>query len=367
MQAAAELCTSRGIPVEATPFDLTYGELDLKVQVDAQAGAKPDVVLQGLNQLIPLDSNDFVVDLTPLANGDELVNDDTIPVLEAGRINGKQLIVPWGISIPAVFVNTDIAASAGVDLDSLVSWDAIEDASAAIAESADNVYGIAFPLQEGWVPLQYLLTAGTELIDGDNAPVFNDDAGDLAIEHINRLYSSGGAFPGDESASREAFASGEVGLFIASSSFIQQFADTSFEWTTVPFPPVEEGGDVVTGAGGAGLAIFADPDRQAAAWEVVKCALDAEILATYAVETIGYLPVRSDIESSLEPGLLDSAPYAAPWSQFGLAGPWLNFPGDDGPRALARFNEAWVEATQQSSNPTAVMDAAAAEIAGLLP
>jgi ABC-type glycerol-3-phosphate transport system substrate-binding protein len=156
-------------------------------------------------------------------------------------------------------------------------------------------------------------------------------------------------------------------MFIGSSAFIQQFADTSFEWTTVPFPPVEEGGEVVTAAGGAGVAIFADPDRQAAAWEVLKCTLDAEILASYAVETIGYLPVRSDMESALEPGLLESAPYAAPWSQFGLAGPWLNFPGDDGPRALERFNEAWVEASQQSSEPTAVMDEAAEEIEGLLP
>lgn len=155
-------------------------------------------------------------------------------------------------------------------------------------------------------------------------------------------------------------------MFIGSSAFIQQFADASFEWTTVPFPPVEEGGEVVTAAGGAGIAIFADPERQAAAWEVLKCTLDPEILATYSVETIGYLPVRSDMGDALEPGLLDNPPYAAPWSQFGLAGPWLNFPGDDGPRALELFNEAWVEAAQQSSEPTSVMDTAAAEVEELL-
>jgi ABC-type glycerol-3-phosphate transport system substrate-binding protein len=338
MQAAAEICAERGVPVEVTAFDLTYGELDLKVQVDAQAGAKPDVVLQGLNQVIPLDTNEFVVDLGPLMDGDEVVNEETMPALVA----------------------------AGVDPADLTSWGAIEDAAATIAASGDEIYGIAFPQQEGWLPLQYLLTAGTQLVDETNTAVFNNDEGDLAVEHFHRLYSSGSAYPGDETASREAFAAGEVGMFVGSSAFIQQFSETAFEWTTVAFPPMTEGGEVRTAAGGAGISIFADAERQAAAWEVLRCALEADVLATFAVETIGYLPVRNDIADALAPGLLDAAPYAAPWSQFGLAGPWLNFPGLDGPRALETFNEAWVEAVQSSDEPTAVMDEAAAAVDALL-
>jgi ABC-type glycerol-3-phosphate transport system substrate-binding protein len=364
MQAAAELCAANGTPVEVTGFDLSYGELDLKVQAEAQAGNAPDVILAGLNSIIPFGSNDFVVDLTGFAEGDDIVNDETMPVLAAGQLDGKQLIVPWGISIPAVFVNTAIVEAAGVDPADLTSWSAVEEAAATI--TANGNYGIAVAQQEGWVALQYLLTAGTELVDAENTSVFNDDAGDIAIEHLNALYSAGSAYPGDETASREAFAAGEVGLFIGSSSFIQSFNEAPFEWTTVPFPPAVEGGDIAMGAGGAGLAMFASADRQAAAWEAIKCAMDTQILADYAVKVIGYLPVRSDMDDALEPGLLEAAPYAAPWSQFDLAGPWLNFPGVDGPRALERFNEAWLEAAQRSDDPTAVMDAAADDINGLL-
>lgn len=365
MQAAADACTAAGTPVEITAFDLSYGELDLKVQAEAQAGNTPDLVLSGLNSLIPFGANEFVVDMTPLLEGDDVVNPEVMPALAAGNLDGKQLIVPWGISVPTVFVNTAITDAAGVDPEDLTSWGAVEEAAATIAASGAG-YGIGMPQQEGWVALQYLLTAGTELVDAENQPVFADAAGDVAIEHINELYSSGSAFPGDEQASREAFAAGEVGLFVGSSSFIQSFADSAFEWTTVPFPPATEGGDVVTGAGGAGVAMFAAPERQAAAWEALKCTMEPSILADYAVAFIGYLPVRSDMADALEPGILESSPYAAPWSQFALAGPWLNFPGVDGPRALEIFNDAWLEASQNSSDPTAVMDAASEQIAGLL-
>lgn len=366
IQAAADACTAAGTPVEVTAFDITYGELDLKVQAEAQAGNTPDLVVEGLNSLIPLGSNDFVDDMSTLAEGDDVVNSDVMPALAAGQLDDKLLIVPWGISVPAVFVNTDLFTKAGIDPASLTDWAAVKDAATTISALGDGTYGISFPQQEGWLPLQYLLTAGTELVDSDNTSVFNDNAGDTAIDYFNDLYTSGAAFPGDEKASTEAFASGEVGMFVGSSGYIGSYQEAPFGWTTVKFPPVEAGGEVRTGAGGAGVAMFATPDRQAAAWEALKCTMDPAILAQYAVQAAGYMPVRSDMESALPAGLLDSAPYAAPWEQFGLAGPWLNFPGANGPRALESFNKAWVEAAQQSDDPTAVMDAAADEIDGLL-
>ena len=364
MLAAADACAAEGVEIEVTPFDLSYGELDLKVQAEAQAGNAPDLIVAGLNSVIPMLSNDFVVELSPYLEGDDVVTEEIMPALAAGRIDGEQLIVPWGISVPALFYNADILTAAGVDPESLTTWDAVEEASAAI--SAAGHYSISFPQQEGWLPLQYLLTAGTELVGDDGAAVFNDAAGDRAIEHFNRLYRELNAFPGDETASREAFAAGEVGMFVGSSAFISSFAEAPFAWSTVAFPAAEEGGDVVTAAGGAGIAMFATEDRRELAWQALLCTLDPELLAEFAVGTIGYMPVRSDMADALEPGLLEEAPYAAPWSQFGLAGPWLNFPGVDGPRALQAFNEAWIEAAQRSDDPTGLMDGAAAEIDGLL-
>jgi multiple sugar transport system substrate-binding protein len=366
IKAAADACTADGTPVEVTAFDLSYGELDLKVQAEAQAGNVPDLVVEGLNSLIPLGTNDFVADMAPLAAGDDTVNDEIMPALAAGQLDGKQLIVPWGISVPAIFVNTDLFTEADVDPESLTDWASVQDAATKISALGGERFGISFPQQEGWLPLQYLLTAGTELIGSDNQSVFNDDAGDAAIEYFNGLYTSGAAFPGDEKASSEAFASGEVGMFVGSSGYISSYKEATFDWTTVAFPPIKAGGDVRTAAGGAGIAMFAPSERQAAAWEALKCTMAPDVLGTYAVEAAGYMPVRSDMASSLAPGLLDTAPYAAPWEQFGLVGPWLNFPGANGPRALERFNEAWIEAAQHSSDPASIMDAAAADIDGLL-
>lgn len=366
IQAAADACTAAGTPVEVTAFDVTYGELDLKVQAEAQAGNTPDLVVEGLNSLIPLGTNDFVADMTSLAEGDEVVNPEVMPALAAGQLDGKLLIVPWGISVPAIFVNTDLFTQAGIDPESLTDWAAVKDAATKISALGGDTYGISFPQQEGWLPLQYLLTAGTGLVDSDNKSEFNDAAGDTAIRYFNDLYTSGAAFPGDEKASTEAFASGEVGMFVGSSGYIGSYKEAPFGWTTVKFPPVKAGGEVHTGAGGAGIAMFAPAERQAAAWEALKCAMDPAILAEYAVQAAGYMPVRADMESALPAGLLDSAPYAAPWEQFGLAGPWLNFPGANGPRALEVFNKAWVDAARQPGDPTAAMDAAAEEIDGLL-
>lgn len=363
-QTAADACATEGVDVEVTAFDLSYGELDLKVQTDAQAGTAPDLVLAGLNTVIPLQSNDFVVDLTAYTSGSDIFTPDVMPAIASGAIDGVQYVIPWGISVPVIFYNEQILEQNAVDPGALTSWAAVEDAAAAVTAGGD--YGVSFPLQEGWLPLQYLLTAGTTLVDESGQPVFSDAAGDRAVEHVNRLYRSGSAFPGDETASREAFAAGEVGMFIGSSAFISSFASLPFEWSTAPFPAETAGGAVVTAAGGAGLAMFATEDRQENAWAAIECAFAPEILAEYAVSTFGYMPVRADMADALEPGLLENEPYAAPWSQFDLVGPWFNFPGQDGPRALATFNDAWVEATQQSDEPTVVMDSAAEQIADLL-
>jgi len=357
--------TKTGIPIKPVGFEADYTELQLKLAVDVLAGNGPDLAIQGLNQVIAMGTTDFTVPLDDLMSGDPGFTDKSMPFLHVGRIDDKQVVVPWSVSVPVLLVNKDLLAAAGRDVEALGTWADVEETSEAVAASGKGRYGIAFGIQEGYIPLAYLMSAGGNLISDDLRPAFADEAGGEAIRHWNRLYREDLAFPGDQDQSQEAFEQGKVAALVWSSSAIPGMDEAAaFEWTTVPFPAASEDQKVTLPAGGNGFSMYAEDGRREAAMKVLTCMVSPEI-DTMRVKAQGNLPVRAESVEAL-PGRFDKEPWAAAWSEAPLIDRWYAFPGADSARATRIFTEAWVEAAQNSEDPVATLRQAADEISGLL-
>jgi multiple sugar transport system substrate-binding protein len=334
-------CASKtGIPIKPVGFEADYTELQLKLAVDVLAGNGPDLAIQGLNQVIAMGTTDFTVPLDDLIGADPAFTDKSMPFLHVGRIDDKQVVVPWSVSVPVLLVNKDLLAAAGLDATALPqTWADVEEMAAAVTASGEGRYGIAFGIQE--------------------------DAGAEAIKHWNRLYREGQAFPGDQDQSQEAFEQGKVAALVWSSSAIPGMDEAAaFDWTTAPFPAASEDQKVSLPAGGNGFSMYAEEGRRDAAMKVLTCMVSPEI-DTMRVKAQGNLPVRAESVEAL-PGQFDSEPWEAAWSEAPLIDRWYAFPGADSARATQIFTEAWVEAAQKSTDPVATLQAAADEISGLL-
>ncbi len=358
--------TKTGVPIKPVGFEADYTELQLKLAVDVLAGNGPDLAIQGLNQVIAMGTTDFTVPLDDLMGADPAFTEKSMPFLHVGRIDDKQVVVPWSVSVPVLLVNKDLLAAAGLDAKALPqTWAEVEEMAAAVTASGKDRYGIAFGIQEGYIPLAYLMSAGGNVISDDLQPTFADGAGAEAIKHWNRLYREGQAFPGDQDQSQEAFEQGKVAALVWSSSAIPGMDEAAeFDWTTAPFPAASDDQKVSLPAGGNGFAMYAEEGRQEAAMKVLTCMVSPEI-DTMRVKAQGNLPVRAESVEAL-PGRFDSEPWEAAWSEAPLIDRWYAFPGADSARATRIFTEAWVDAAQKSADPVATLQEAADEISGLL-
>ncbi|MDY7103496.1 MAG: extracellular solute-binding protein [Actinomycetota bacterium] len=362
-----EACQDRtGVAIEPVGVEVDYTEMQLKLAVDVLADAGPDIAVQGLNQVIAMGSADFTVPLDEYVDGSDVLDPADMPFLEVGRIGDEQVIVPWIISVPVVFVNQDLLTEAGLDPDTVPgTWADVEEISAAVAASGPDRYGMSFGIQEGYIPLTYLLSAGGGLIDDELRPAFTDDAAAAAIGHWHDLYQQDLAFPGDQDQSREAFEQGKVAMLVWSSSAIDGVAERAdFAWTAHPFPAADDSTEVRVPAGGNGLALLAQEDRRDDAFAVLECLTSPEI-DLMRVELLGNLPTHAANAESLSEQF-DAPPWSAAWAQADLVDRWYSFPGDDSSRLTRIFTERWIEAAQRSDDPMAVLEGASDEMSDIL-
>jgi multiple sugar transport system substrate-binding protein len=321
--------------------------------------------VQGLDEVVSMGDNKYVTDLRSYIKGKSLYSTKTQPAIAAGAVNGRQVTIPWGISTPVIFVNNALFTAAGLDpAVPFKSWSETEAAAVKLTNKQNGQFGIAIADQESWIPLQFLLNSGSNFIDAKGSPIFNNANGVFAAKLLQQMYTSGAALAGTDDQQIEAFVQGKAAMFVGSSGFIPSAVKATFKWTTMPFPLVRTGIKTRIAAGGAGISVFAKPDRRALALKALDC-LFAPTVIKGVVEVLGYMPVRSDVNKLLKPGLLTTQPFKAPFSELPLVVPWYAFPSKQGAQALSQFDDAWQKAIQNNGDPTSGLNSAASAIASL--
>ncbi|HEX2060091.1 MAG TPA: sugar ABC transporter substrate-binding protein [Thermoanaerobaculia bacterium] len=313
-----------------------------KLTTQVAGGNPPDVAFMDASAVEQFASREALVNLDGyIAGSDVIVEDDYIEGFKQAAVFEDSLYgLPFDGETTGLFYRTDLFEAAGIE-EPPATWEEFEEAAAALTDKAKKQYGFIVFAPEAyyyWYP--WLWQAGGDLLNEDQTEVaFDDEAGQEAADFYTGLakYSPPDYYNSNSWDGRVAFASGKVAMYMAGSWFGGEmkvsFPEITDKWDVAPLPEGPAG--CATTLAGDVLAIFAQSDKQDAAWLWIEYLSRDENMKTwtYGSETSTLLPPRQS--------LLDDP-------ELGKHNPWLEGFADN--MACARTNnitaEAWPEIEQ---------------------
>ena len=316
----------------------SYEELAQQLMRDKITNTLPDVAFNGINQI-----GLFVGQKLPVALDGYVAADGGLdklgyaPALAAlGKQDGKQYGIPFAVSMPLVYVNTNLVSQAGVDVNSLTSWPAILAAGKAIDSKvggADSGFYFDWEQTGNWLFQSLVTSNGGKMLADNQCDIGFDDAHGMAALKTLASFPKAGMKNLGQVPARQAFIAGDVGIWVSSSGFAataEKMIGDRFKLKTLVFP-VSAQDPHLPGGGSMAMVLTKDPQRQKAAWEFVKFATGGEGQAIMAKGT-GYMPVNQATVTS--PALLGDyykqyPNQAVALKQLPLLTMWVSYPGNN--------------------------------------
>lgn len=256
----------------SVPFE----QIEQKLTTQIAGGNPPDTAFLSSGAVAAFASRSALVPLDPYIAKSTAV--DATDYVDAFRVatvfEGQMYALPLNGESTALFYRTDLFEAAGIT-DPPGTWETFEAAAQALTIEDEQQYGFILFAPEAaynWYP--WLWQAGGSLLSEDGQEVLWDsEAGKLAAEFYVGLaaYAPPDFFNSNAYDGRVAFATGQVGMFMAGSWLISvlqsEFPDIEGKWATAPLPRQER---CATTVAGDSLVIFAQSDKQDAAWKWVE-------------------------------------------------------------------------------------------------
>lgn len=245
--------------------------------------------------------------------------------------DGLQAGLPYSLSVPVLYLNMDILNEAGVEPESLTTWEAVREAGNTISENTDYEGLYIAEAADNWNVQAMLESNGSKVIT-DGQASFADEQGIATYQFYQDMVNEGSVLHAPSDQGQQAFVSGEVGM--AHMTIAQRTNVTSngsFESMAVASPAFE-GQEVNVPAGGSMLVVTAtEPEQQEAAWKFMKFLYEADSIAAWT-EGTGYVPATTDATENAElDTLLNEDPFFnAAYATIDALVPWAPFPGASG-------------------------------------
>lgn len=314
-----------------------YDDAVQRVLRDAIVNDTPDITFQGLYTLRTLVDQGAAMPLDGFIAAETDLEEKGFhqAMYDIGRQGDGVYGLPFAISLPIAYYNLDLVRRAGGDPDNLpTSWDEVIALAKRIDALDPTVDGVFYEwdIVGNWLWQALVYSQGGELLDEETYSVaFDGPAGEFGIDTHARLIKEGGMPNMTGNDGRSAFASGNLGIYLSSTSRLKQLEDMigdKFELKTDLFPDVRDNGRLPAG-GNLAVINTKDPERQAAAWEVLKFWTGAKG-AAIMVETTGYMPPNNKATELYLTDFYENNPnnYTAVRSIDKLTG-WFAFPGEN--------------------------------------
>lgn len=324
---------------EIKPVFMTedYKGIMQQMQAEAAAGNAPGVIQVGYYWLNYFTENYSYVDIKEL---DESYLDNYLPnIVELCTTqDGKVAGVPYSLSTPVMYYNTELLEEAGLDTSNLPqTMDELYDWARTVKENTGE-YGLAFAAaSDFWLEQYHIESNGGRMLtygeDGSAEATFASEEGIEALQGVADLINE------DQAATyilgesiKDAFSSGQVAMIGATIGWSTGIIDAAdFDVVTGQMPSYGEKERRVP-VGGNFLAITAlDDEEQQGAWEWIKYLTTAEAHVDWTKAT-GYVPPREDVTELPEfQDYLEEAPQLnACLDQMEDLAPFVSFPGDSG-------------------------------------
>lgn len=320
------------------PYE-SYEDATQRVLREAVTNQVPDVTFQGLNRIRVLVDKNIPAPLDGYIAAEKDFDKQGFhqAMYDIGTTGGKVYALPFAISLPIVYVNTDLAKKAGADINNLpTTWDGLFDLAKKIRATSPGVNGLtyAWDITGNWLWQAPVSARGGTMLNADETKVaFNGPEGQFAIRTIARIVTDGGMPNLDQPASRAAFAAGKTGIHITSTSDLNrltQMIGDKFTLKTHTFPDVVAPNGRLPAGGNVVMITAKDKAKRDASWEVVKFWTGPKGAAIMA-ETTGYMPpnkVANDVY--LKDFYVKNPNNYTAVKQLPLLTQWYAYPGDNG-------------------------------------
>lgn len=320
-----------------------YKGLMQNLQAESAAGNTPALVQIGW-AFVDYFSNNFAYvspqdAIDTYDSGDStFLTDNFLPNILDLAVNssGDQVGIPYSLSTPVLYVNTDLLAEAGVTNTKPQTWQEVQEISEQVKANTGK-YGLYVQEPEDfWAQQAIIESNGGKLLikDGDSyKATFASDEGIEAMQTYADMVADGSALHISWEEGAQSFVDGNCAMLyttIARRAYVQENAQ--FNAISVKSPEWE-GKKRQVPAGGCFLAITAqDDDQIAAAWEFEKYLYSIESMAAWT-EGTGYVPPRKDVadaENGLKDFLAENTMMTPAIDQMEDVVKWTAWPGDAG-------------------------------------
>jgi multiple sugar transport system substrate-binding protein len=234
-----------GIEIEYTVYGTNFPEA---IDIALKAGEAPELFRQDGKTFTDYVNAGFVVPLTELPGGQELVDQykgELIPNLHTW--DGKAYTLPYNVTTYKFLINKDLFKAAGITQNP-VTWDEVRNYAKLITQKgAGQYYGFVLGLKSPWTITTYFLfsngtNSGFGVFDND-ALQYKFSAHTPLANAVMGMINDGSVFPGyenlDADQMRAQFAAGRVGMIPGASFDVGVYRDqfpTSFDWEVIDVP-----------------------------------------------------------------------------------------------------------------------------------
>ncbi|ASJ20273.1 ABC transporter substrate-binding protein [Brachyspira hampsonii] len=217
---------------------------------------------------------------------------------------GKQVVMPWGIAPAVLFYRADLFEKAGIDINSIVTWDDFIEAGKKLQAALPNTKMIGFPYTVGFSSLirATMLQLGTDYFSKDGKIAIASEAGIEGAKLIQRFVNEGIAFDttdwtGTIRASKtDDIATIPYGIWWGG-TLKDQAPEMKGKWKATFLPVLVEGQKRTSIWGGASGSIIncGDPVKQTATLEFAKNAILSVENQMIAFKKYGLLPAYTPV------------------------------------------------------------------------
>ncbi len=337
----------------------------------------PDVGVHGMNRQRILAERGIAQPIDDLIRNDPAfpklgITDRSLSV---GQVQGRQYGIPFAISTPVIYYNSDLVKRAGGDPDNFPKdWDGIIALAKKVDSLDPSIKGAFFSWQitGNWMWQALVFSHGGTMLSADEKKVaFDGPAGQRAINVLSRLVHEANMPNTTFQAAAPDFIAGRLGMISDSSAQIGRFdrdVGKAFPVRVARFPLSASNGRLPTG-GAAMMLLAKDPAKQKAAWEFIKFATGPHG-ATILVKGTGYAPA-TDLPAK-DAALLgdfyrNSPNHRVALSQLDSVTAWYAFPGENGIKITDVIKDHLQSVADKSAKPEEVLKKMAADTQALLP
>ena len=345
-----------------------YEALASKVLLACAAGTPPDFAMTGYSLIKTMVESGNSVALDPFMKKDGDFDGKSLfpAMLNLGKVDGKQYLIPLGTSTPIMLINKDLFQKVGLSADNPPkSWAEAEAASKILKDAGymGSLWG--WSITGNWIFQTLVENSGGRLAN-ENASslMFNQDPGLKTMTYLQDQVKKGYMPVTDQTLA--TFAAGKLGMLI-DSSFQRVNTPSMVNFPVVFAPlPTPTGSLPLVPAGGNGVMMFAqDPQKQEAAWKFIKF-LTKERASMIIGEKSGYTPANEKVIANLKVKYANDKNFAITLDQAARVTPWYSWPGENGGKINKVLRDMQEAILLQKISPKAGLDKAAAEIKALL-